>query len=60
MSDFLLGLQYCGYAFGLLLLAIFPLPLLIQFARWVYGSKDHSEDVGAPEGDLSKHHEVTK
>ena len=58
LPDFLYGLQMCGGAFGLVLVAVLPLPFLIRFGRWAYAKKDHSErsdpvsHIGACEGDI--------
>lgn len=52
MTDFLTGLEYCGLAFGIVLVAIIPLPFLIWAARWFYPAhvEDDSSNSGAIEG----------
>lgn len=56
MTDFLTGLEYCGLAFGIVLVAIIPLPFLIWAARWFYPAQaeDDSSNSGALEGAMSR------
>jgi hypothetical protein len=56
VSPFLTGLEYCAGAFGIILLAIIPLPLIIKFGRWMYPAPhvDDSLNSGAQERVMSR------
>jgi H+/Cl- antiporter ClcA len=56
MSYFLLGLQYCAGAFGMIMVAVIAGSIAYWLFRLIYGqslASKSDEEAGAPEGEIS-------
>ncbi|KEA07153.1 hypothetical protein [Rhizobium rhizogenes] len=52
MSDFLLGLQWAGVAFGMFVMAMVVVMIIRALGKLMYGQSLGGEEPGASEGDL--------